>query len=73
MLAFCLLIFSFSQSRRCLVCTVCYLLGVVVSARHPQDEKDRVAIRMSNLTQEQLQASGYFWVDHDRAIALGTL
>ena len=49
------------------------LLGVVVSARHPQDEKDRVAIRMNDLTQEQLQASGYFWVDHDRVIALATL
>ena len=28
---------------------------------------------MNDLTQEQLQASGYFWVDHDRAIALATL
>ena len=49
------------------------LLRVVVSARHPQDEKDRIAIRMHDLTQEQLQESGYFWVDHDRAIMLATL
>ena len=49
------------------------LLGVVVSARHSQDEKDQIAVRMNDLTQEQLQASGYFWVDHDRAIALAIL
>ena len=49
------------------------LLRVVVSARHPQEERDRIAIRLHDLTQEQLQESGYFWVDHDRATALATL
>ena len=49
------------------------LLCVVVSARHPQEERDRIAIRLHDLTQEQLQESGYFWVDHDRATALATL
>ena len=49
------------------------LLRVVVSARRPQEEKDRIAIRLHDLTQEQLQESGYFWVDHDRATALATL
>jgi len=49
------------------------LLGILVSARHPQDEKDMIAICMNDLTQEQLQTSGYFWVDHDRALALATL
>ena len=52
--------------------TLPFWLGVVVSVRHPQDEKDWIA-RMNDLTQEQLQASGYFGVDHDRAIALATL
>ena len=53
-----------------------YAIGlafVVVSARHPRDEKDRVAVRMNELNQEQLQDSGYFWVDHDHAVALVTL
>ena len=49
------------------------LLCVVVSTRHPQEEKDRIVIHMHDLTQEQLQESGYFWVDHDRATVLATL
>ena len=49
------------------------LLRVVVSARRPQEERDRIAIFLHDLTQEQLQESGYFWVDHDRATALATL
>ena len=49
------------------------LLRVVLSAHHPQEERDRIAIRLHDLTQEQLQESGYFWVDHDRATALATL
>ena len=49
------------------------LLHVVVSARRLQEERDRIAIHLHDLTQEQLQESGYFWVDHDRATALATL
>ena len=30
------------------------LFRVVVSTRHPQEEKDRIAIRLHDLTQEQL-------------------
>ena len=73
MLACLLLSFPCTHSQWCAVLILPLLLCILVSARHPQDEKDRIAIRMNDLTQEQLQASGYFWVDHDRAIALATL
>src|SRR3954469_18251857 len=36
----------------------------------PREEKERVAVRMNCLAQQDLEASGFFWMDRDRAIVL---
>ena len=39
----------------------------------PREEKERVAIRMNCLTQQDLEAGGFFWMNRDRAIVLATV
>jgi hypothetical protein len=66
--------------RRSLVLRVCscfllnlsHLLFAIVN-RDPQEEESCVKIRWNCLTQAELEAGGFFWVDRDRGFVLATL
>ena len=36
----------------------------------PREEKERVAVRVNCLTQQDMEAGGFFWMDRDRAMVL---
>ena len=39
----------------------------------PREEKERIAVRVNCLTQQDMEAGGFFWMDRDRAIVLATV
>ena len=39
----------------------------------PREEKERIAVRVNCLTQQDMEAGGFFWMDRDRAMALATV
>src|SRR3954471_8192560 len=39
----------------------------------PREEKERVAVRVNCLTQQDMEAGGFFWMDRDRAMVLATV
>ena len=39
----------------------------------PKEEKERVVVRINCLTQQDMEAGGFFWMDHDHAMVLATV
>ena len=39
----------------------------------PKEEKERVVVRINCLTQQDMEAGGFFWMDRDRAMVLATV
>src|SRR3954462_1949844 len=39
----------------------------------PREEKERVAVRINCLTQQDMEVGGFFWMDRDRAMVLATV
>src|SRR3954467_7243948 len=39
----------------------------------PKEEKERVAVRINCLTQQDMEAGGFFWMDRDHAMVLATV
>ena len=50
-----------------------YFAGVAGANLVPKEEKERVAVRINCLTQQDMEAGGFFWMDRDRAMVLATV
>src|SRR3954465_11860055 len=56
-----------------LVCVSLYFEFSLGANLVPREEKERVAVRINCLTQQDMEAGGFFWMDRDRAIVLATV
>src|SRR3954463_10299003 len=57
----------------CLFCRSSYFVVVSGANLVPREEKERVAVRINCLTQQDMEAEGFFWLDRDRAMVLATV
>jgi len=56
-----------------LVCRSSYIVVAAGANLVPREEKERVAVRINCLTQQDMEAGGFFWMDRDRATVLATV
>src|SRR3954466_16160706 len=56
-----------------LVCVSSYSVFTIGANLVPREEKERVAVRINCLTQQDMEDGGFFWMDRDRAMVLATV
>src|SRR3954468_2633288 len=56
-----------------LACVSSYYVFSAGANLVPSEEKERVAVRINCLTQQDMEAGGFFWMDRDRALVLATV
>ena len=56
-----------------LFCGSSYFVVVAGVNLVPREEKERVAVQINCLTQQDMEAGGFFWMDHNRAMVLATV
>src|SRR3954469_10642007 len=54
-------------------CGSSYFVVVAGANLVPREEKERVAVRINCLTQQDMEAGGFFWMDRDHAMVLATV
>src|SRR4051812_44027676 len=59
--------------RMSLDCRSSYFVVVVGANLVPREEKERVAVRINCLTEEDMEDGGFFWMDRDRGMVLATV
>src|SRR3954469_24343835 len=54
-------------------CGSSYFVVVAGANLVPREEKERIAVRVNCLTQQDMEAGGFFWMDRDRDMVLPTV
>ena len=65
---------SYSSVLRMSLLALFLFYAIVAGANlAPREEKERVAVRVNCLTQQNMEAGGFFWMDRYRALVLATV